>query len=67
MDGEIKRSESSRRALGECRRGFGTSYLRICKGEFIYVDESHYLQLWDRIFVPCALRMRSDKFCVKTF
>ena len=37
------------------------SYLYLCKGELIYVDESHYLQLWNKIFVPCAVRMRADR------
>ena len=42
------------------------SYLWICKGELIYVDDSHDLQLlWDRISVPCTVRMRSTESCVK--
>ena len=52
--------------IGERRRRVGTR-LPVCKGELIYVDEGYGLDMWDRISVPCALRMRSNKFCVKTF
>ena len=50
-------------ALGE---DLELSYLCICKGELIYVDDSHDLQLWDRISVPCTVRMRSTESYVKT-
>ena len=51
-------------ALGE---DLELSYLWICKGELIYVDDSHDLQLlWDRISVPCTVRMRSTESYVKT-
>ena len=33
----------------------------------LYVYESLDLHMWDRIPVPCALRMRSTESCVKTF
>ena len=51
-------------ALGE---DLELSNLYICKGEFIYVDDSHDLQLWDRISGPCTVRMRSTESYVKTF
>ena len=51
-------------ALGE---DLQLSYLTIRKGELIYVDDSHDLQLWDRISVPCTVRLRSTESCVKPF
>ena len=51
-------------ALGE---DLELSYLCTCKGEVIYVDDSHDLQLWDRISVPCTVRMYSTESCVKPF
>ena len=65
-DDEAKRSESSRHSES-AEEVLKPSYLHLCKSEIIYVDERLDLHLWDRISVPCALRMRSNKSCVKTF
>ena len=66
MDHEVKRSQKSRHSES-AEEDSELSYFLVCKGELIYVDEGYGLDMWDRISVPCALRMRSNKFCVKTF